>query len=123
MNSNLQHFNQIDMSNLKDIIRINYLRNIFIVSILLAVALPLTVIFYINPLLSELLSDTAEKEADRVAKHLMLTIVSEQRSLQLRDVPMWSRMLDIPTDSDRIAQMVVKRYLEPRLEPYFHPDW
>ena len=32
------------------------------------------------------------------------------------------RPLGIPTVSDRIAQMVVKRYLEPRLEPHFHPD-
>ena len=32
------------------------------------------------------------------------------------------RPLGIPTVSDRIAQMVVKRYLEPKLEPHFHPD-
>jgi group II intron reverse transcriptase/maturase len=32
------------------------------------------------------------------------------------------RMLGIPTVSDRIAQMVVTRYLEPELEPHFHAD-
>jgi RNA-directed DNA polymerase len=32
------------------------------------------------------------------------------------------RPLGIPTVSDRIAQMVVKRYLEPILEPIFHDD-
>jgi len=32
------------------------------------------------------------------------------------------RKLGIPTVSDRIAQMVGKIYLEPELEPYFHPD-
>jgi group II intron reverse transcriptase/maturase len=32
------------------------------------------------------------------------------------------RPLGIPTVSDRIAQMVVKRYLEPKLEPHFHVD-
>lgn len=32
------------------------------------------------------------------------------------------RKLGIPTISDRIAQMVVKIYLEPMVEPYFHPD-
>ncbi len=32
------------------------------------------------------------------------------------------RKLGIPTVSDRIAQMVVKKYLEPILEPHFHPD-
>ena len=33
-----------------------------------------------------------------------------------------TRPLGIPTASDRIAQMVVKRYLEPILEPVFHTD-
>jgi RNA-directed DNA polymerase len=32
------------------------------------------------------------------------------------------RRLGIPTVSDRIAQMVAKIYLEPGIEPHFHPD-
>ena len=32
------------------------------------------------------------------------------------------RPLGIPTVADRIAQMVVKTYLEPELEKHFHPD-
>jgi RNA-directed DNA polymerase len=32
------------------------------------------------------------------------------------------RKLGIPTVSDRIAQMVAKQYLEPEVEPCFHPD-
>jgi len=32
------------------------------------------------------------------------------------------RPLGIPTVSDRIAQMVVKMALEPKVEPHFHPD-
>ena len=32
------------------------------------------------------------------------------------------RKLGIPTVSDRIAQMVVKMYLEPKVEPIFHED-
>lgn len=32
------------------------------------------------------------------------------------------RALGIPTVSDRVAQMVVKMYLEPKMEPHFHPD-
>ena len=32
------------------------------------------------------------------------------------------RKLGIPTVADRVAQMVVKRQLEPKLEPLFHPD-
>ena len=33
-----------------------------------------------------------------------------------------TRPLGIPTVVDRIAQTVVKRYLEPLVEPCFHPD-
>lgn len=33
-----------------------------------------------------------------------------------------TRRLGIPTISDRIAQMVVKMYLEPNIEPVFHED-
>ena len=33
-----------------------------------------------------------------------------------------TRPLGIPTVTERIAQMVVKRYLEPELERHFHPD-
>jgi group II intron reverse transcriptase/maturase len=33
-----------------------------------------------------------------------------------------TRPLGIPTVADRIAQMVVKRHLEPLVEPMFHPD-
>jgi RNA-directed DNA polymerase len=32
------------------------------------------------------------------------------------------RLLGVPTVSDRIAQMVVRSYLEPEVEPWFHPD-
>lgn len=32
------------------------------------------------------------------------------------------RRLGIPTIADRVAQMVAKIYLEPQLEPHFHPD-
>jgi RNA-directed DNA polymerase len=32
------------------------------------------------------------------------------------------RVLGIPTVSDRVAQRVVKIYLEPNVEPIFHPD-
>src|SRR5512143_1824375 len=33
-----------------------------------------------------------------------------------------TRPLGIPTVADRVAQMVVKRHLEPLVEPWFHPD-
>jgi RNA-directed DNA polymerase len=33
-----------------------------------------------------------------------------------------TRLLGVPTVGDRVAQMVVKLYLEPQIEPYFHQD-
>ena len=33
-----------------------------------------------------------------------------------------TRPLEVPTVADRIAQAVVKAYLEPELERHFHPD-
>jgi len=33
-----------------------------------------------------------------------------------------TRTLGIPTVADRVAQMVAKKYLEPKVEPIFHPD-
>jgi len=32
------------------------------------------------------------------------------------------RVLGVPTVADRVAQMVVKIYFEPAVEPHFHPD-
>ena len=32
------------------------------------------------------------------------------------------RVLGVPTVADRIAQTVVRLYLEPEVEPMFHPD-
>ena len=32
------------------------------------------------------------------------------------------RVLGVPTVADRIAQTVVRLYLEPKVEPVFHPD-
>jgi len=33
-----------------------------------------------------------------------------------------TRTLGVPTVADRIAQTVVRMYLEPEVEPLFHPD-
>ena len=46
-------------------------------------------------------------------------------SVRRVDIPkddVGARPLGIPTVADRIAQTVAKRYLEPILEEYFHPD-
>lgn len=44
------------------------------------------------------------------------------RMVELPKAQGGKRKLGIPTVSDRIAQMVVKKALEPCVEPYFHPD-
>ncbi|MCS4054468.1 hypothetical protein GGQ06_003075 [Salinibacter ruber] len=45
--------------------------------------------------------------------------------VRLVDIPKTTggkRTLGIPTVADRVAQMVVKLYLEPKVDSEFHPD-
>jgi RNA-directed DNA polymerase len=44
------------------------------------------------------------------------------REVEIQKYDGGKRPLGIPTVADRIAQAVVKLYLEPSVEPYFHPD-
>ena len=46
----------------------------------------------------------------------------EDRCRYRRRIGEWSRTLGVPTVADRVAQTVVKLYLEPAVEPLFHPD-
>ena len=44
------------------------------------------------------------------------------RTVEIEKDETRKRKLGIPTVADRIAQMVVKRYVEPSIEPHFHSD-
>ena len=44
------------------------------------------------------------------------------REKEIAKKPGGTRKLGIPTVTDRIAQQVVKTYLEPKVDPTFHPD-
>ncbi len=44
------------------------------------------------------------------------------RAVQIPKRDGGSRVLGVPTVADRIAQTVVRLYLEPEVEPHFHPD-
>ena len=44
------------------------------------------------------------------------------RSVEIPKASGGTRTLGVPTVADRVAQMVVKMYLEPEVEPKFHPD-
>ena len=66
---------------LKNIFKFNYLRNIFIVSLIIAITLPAAVILYIYPSFKAQLTKNTEDEAIRVARHLMVTIIPDQNEL------------------------------------------
>jgi len=72
---------------LKNIFRINYLKNFFIISVIIAVTLPATVILYIFPLFSAYIQKNNQDEAVRVAKHLMLMIVPDLNGLNKNYLP------------------------------------
>ena len=72
---------------MKNIFKINYLRNIFILSLIIAITLPTIVILYIFPSFSTQLIKNTEDEALRVARHLMFTIVPDLNELNKESLP------------------------------------
>ena len=72
---------------MKNIFKINYLRNFFILSLIIAITLPATVILYIFPLFSAQLIKNTEDEALRVARHLMFMIVTDLNELDKESLP------------------------------------
>ena len=72
---------------MKNIFKINCLRNIFILSLIIAIALPTTVILYVFPLFSKQQIKNTEDEAQRVAKHLMIMIIPDLNELNQESLP------------------------------------
>ena len=72
---------------MKNIFKINYLRNIFIVSLIIAITLPAVVIIYIYPSFTIQLINSTEDEAIRVARHLMFMIIPDQNKLTKDSLP------------------------------------
>jgi len=66
---------------LKSIFKISYLRNIFIVSLVIAIILPVMIIFFIYPSFTVQLTKDTEDEAIRVARHLMTLVIPEKNEL------------------------------------------
>jgi len=61
------------------------LKYIFIISVLIAVIFPLVNIYYIYPSFGDLITESTEEEATRLAKHLRPIVVSEKGTLKKPD--------------------------------------
>lgn len=66
------------MDSLKHIFRINYLRNILIVSLIIALGFPILITQLISPLFGDELIENTQAEAVTVAKHIAFMIVPKQ---------------------------------------------
>ena len=72
---------------MKNIFKISYLRNIFVLSLIITITLPTTVILYVFPSFSEQLIKNSEDEALRVARHLMFMIVPDLNDFNKESLP------------------------------------
>ncbi len=70
------------LPNGRRILRRPFLRNILLVSLTIGLTLPLYVIFYIYPSISELLTENTKDDATRVARHLASILISETGELE-----------------------------------------
>ncbi len=66
---------------MKYVLKINFLKNILIISLIIAIGLPICVRVFIYPAFTDLLTKSTENEAIRVARHLKSMIISEQNEL------------------------------------------
>lgn len=72
---------------MKYILKINFLRNILIISLLIAIGLPLYVFLFIYPWFHGMLTTNMEDEAIRVARHLMFITAQDQPLLNKGSLP------------------------------------
>ena len=72
---------------MKNIFKISYLRNIFVLSLIITITLPTIVILYVFPSFSEQLIKNSEDEALRVARHLMFMIVPDLNDFNKESLP------------------------------------
>jgi signal transduction histidine kinase/ActR/RegA family two-component response regulator len=64
------------------VFRTSYLRNIFIISLIIALGLPTFVLFIIYPSFKELLTKNTEDQAERVAKHLTYMVIQDRNKIE-----------------------------------------
>ena len=66
---------------MRHVFRISYLRNIFIISLVIALGLPTFVLLIIYPSFKALLTKNTEDQAERVAKHLTYMVIQDRNKL------------------------------------------
>jgi hypothetical protein len=83
------------------------LRNIFIISLIIAITLPAAVILYIYPSFNAQLTKNTEDEAIRIARHLMVMIIPDKNELT-KDSVSAELMNDIQEVIDHFKLMKLK---------------
>ena len=97
---------------MKNIFKINYLRNIFVLSLIITITLPTIVILYVFPSFSEQLIKNSEDEALRVARHLMFMIVPDLNDFNKESLPV--KLLNkIQDTKEKFKLMKLKIFSKP----------
>lgn len=71
---------------MKYVLRIGYLRNILVVSIIIAVALPICTFLFIFPLFTGMLVNNTEDDSVRLASHISTMLLGDQTELSLKSL-------------------------------------
>ena len=97
---------------MKNIFKINYLRNIFVLSLIITITLPTIVILYVFPSFSEQLIKNSEDEALRVARYLMIMIVPDLNDFNKKSLPV--KLLNkIQDTKEKFKLMKLKIFSKP----------